>query len=157
MCTATNHAQVEEAYRLAKATYKQAKAAAKALRKEEDAEAKAARKRAKAERKAAEKAALCTALAQPPIFGTRPDAAGTDVANVVVCGGKTCKKMGADVVMELLRKKEGEVGGVRGEAPCMKMCGGGGPTLRVGGEEVKLDFKNAVLAAVLGEPKTNSG
>lgn len=150
MCIAANQAQVEEEYRLAKATYKQAKAAAKALRKEEDAAIKAARKMAKAERKAAEKAVLCTAVAQPPLFGLRPDATETDVANVVVCGGKTCKKMGSDVVVELLRKKEGEVGGVRGGAPCMKMCGGGGPTLRVGGEEVKLDLRNAVLAAILG-------
>lgn len=134
--------------------YKQAKAAAKALRKDEDEAAKAARKKAKAERKAAEKAILYTAFPPPPVVDLGDVATETCMANVVVCGGKTCKKMGADAVVELLRKKENEVGGVQGNAPCMNKCGGSGPTMRVQGEEVKLDFKSAVLAAIQGERNT---
>lgn len=143
------------AYRAAKAAYKEAKAVAKALRKREDiaprgkdphacAPEKAARKaekeRRKARRREREREGWNGFVASRPLQG----------AAVTVCGGKTCTRLGADAVAHVLRGAgKGREGAVQTGAPCMKMCGGVGPTLDVGGEKVKVDFRAAVLGALV--------
>ncbi|PXF43919.1 hypothetical protein BWQ96_06385 [Gracilariopsis chorda] len=60
---------------------------------------------------------------------------------VAVCNGKSCCRMGADAVAMLIGKNIAR-------APCMKMCGGVGPSVKQGDTVVKVDLKKAVQDAV---------
>lgn len=65
---------------------------------------------------------------------------------IVVCNGKSCCRMGADAVAMLISKNT-----IR--APCMKLCGGIGPSLRQGDVVVKVDLRKAVQDATATSTK----
>lgn len=62
--------------------------------------------------------------------------------SVAICGGKTCKRLGADAVAACIAK------GAVADAACMKQCGGMGPTIMVDGQVSKVDLNAAVQAAL---------
>lgn len=126
--------EVEAAYRAAKLKYKEAKSAWKALRN-------------------AKQASLKDKTPKLESLGISRMPVGFDTTEfITVCGGKTCKRMGADAVAEVMQRetRKGFMMGanVSMNAPCMKQCGGEGPTVRLGTDTVKVDLKKAVLDAI---------
>lgn len=165
--------RAEDAYRSAKAVYKRAKDVYKgrsisenagpspAQRQEAEAVYRAAKLKCKEAKmilktiRKANEALLKEEVrspAPPTIDGIEMRTASANV--VAVCGGKTCKRMGADAVADILQRetRKGFLrdGVVHVDAPCMKMCGGGGPTVRFGADTIKVDFKKAVSDAIEG-------
>ncbi|CAN8068410.1 unnamed protein product [Agarophyton chilense] len=117
----------QAALNAAKSVYKAAKAEYKARK----AEYKALKEQLQVEQK--------QRVEQKPKPLLIADPARVDA--VAVCDGKACCRMGADAVAMLLGSKT-----LR--APCMKMCGGVGPSVKMAGAVVKVDMKKAVKDAV---------
>lgn len=144
--------ELKETYKKAKMAYKQARRAC------EDSEscdnvdelygiyktAKTAYKTSKAAYKLKMKtnaSSVCTSGVEKASMSVREQRgmdANTQNACMTVCGGKACTRLGAVGVAAVLGRKAVM------DARCMKMCGGVGPTVRVGEELVKVDVRAAV-------------
>lgn len=69
--------------------------------------------------------------------------ANIEPSTVTICGGKTCRRLGAEAVASVIRG-EGTV-----VDKCMKKCGGIGPSIRlVNGKVVKVNLRGAVRQAI---------
>ncbi|KAI0560535.1 hypothetical protein FGB62_111g026 [Gracilaria domingensis] len=147
-----NEAAVKEAkkvYKAAKAEYKARKAEYKALKAKLEMEHKPVVTDMRPPPTVAnpdkpqQKAGVTDMLMPPAVANPIPDDA------VAVCQGKACCRMGADAVAMILGKQT-----LR--APCMKMCGGAGPSVKLAGRVVKVDVKKAVRDAVPTDARRSS-